>query len=89
MKKNVLITVEFNGESAERQIHKIDRWLLEQDAIQVMPTQWALLPRQTVEQIEQQLRIFVDPADRLLVSRVSAMSSRSPINEHRVGLDAA
>ena len=49
-------------------------------------SQWAIQTALTVEEVEKDLRNRIDPADRLLVTCVGAMSSRNLINKDRFGV---
>jgi hypothetical protein len=54
-------------------------------AFPVMNSQWVLQTPFTVEQVEKDLRARIDPADRLLVTHVGAMSSRNLNNQDKFG----
>ncbi len=50
-----------------------------------MNSQWLLQTSFRVEEVEKDLRCLIDPADRLLVTYVGAMSSRNLISTERFG----
>ncbi len=54
-----------------------------------LPTQWILLTSLTVDEIKRDLQSHIDPADRLLVTQVTSMSSRNLINDEQFGRGAA
>jgi len=54
-------------------------------AVPVMKSQWVLQTPFTIEQLEKDLRARIDPADRLLITDVGAMSSRNLINKDKIG----
>lgn len=54
-------------------------------AFPVMNTQWVLQTPFKIEEIERDLRRYLDSADRLLVTYVGAMSSQNLINNHKFG----
>jgi hypothetical protein len=54
-----------------------------------MPTEWHLLTPLTVDEIMRELQVYIDPADRLLVTQVASMSSRNLINNDKLGRGAA
>ena len=51
----------------------------------IMDSQWVLVTRFAVEEIEKDLRRHIDAADRLCVSHVGAMSARNLISDDRFG----
>ena len=55
------------------------------DAFPVMNSEWWLQTPFSLEEIEKDLRTRIDPADRLLVTYVGAMSSRNLINKDKIG----
>jgi hypothetical protein len=89
MKKRVSINLELSGESFERRYDSLDRWLRHHGAVRVMPTEWHLLTPLTVDEIMRELQVYIDPADRLLVTQVASMSSRNLINNDKLGRGAA
>jgi hypothetical protein len=58
-------------------------------AVPVLPTQWLLLTSLTADEIRRDLQDHLDPADRLLVTQVTSMSSRNLINDEQFGRGAA
>jgi hypothetical protein len=54
-------------------------------AVPLLKSQWVLQTHFTIEQVEKDLRARIDPADRLLVTYVGAMSSRNLINREKFG----
>jgi len=54
-----------------------------------LPTQWFLHSSDSVDEIKRDLQAYIDPADRLLVTEVTSMSSRNLINSDKSGRGAA
>jgi hypothetical protein len=86
MKRRISISFDL-GEN--RRYDSFFRRLHALDAFPVMSSQWVTQTPFTVEQIERDLRRYIDPADRLLVSYCGAMSSRNPINPDRFASGSA
>ena len=58
-------------------------------AFPVMNSEWWLPTPFSLEELEMELRALIDPADRLLVTFVGAVSSRNLINRDRVSTNSA
>ncbi len=84
--KRILICFELLG---ERYYNGFFRRLHALGEVAEMNSQWILLTPFTVDQIEEDLRDYLDPADRLLVTYVEARSSRNLINGDRFETGAA
>jgi hypothetical protein len=89
MKRRISIGFELSGESFERRLGSLDRWLRCHHAIHVMPSEWILVTPLTVDEIRRELQAFLDPVDRLLVKQVTSMSSQNLIDNDRFGRGAA
>ena len=63
--------------------------LLYLGAEEQLPTEWILLTSLNVDEIMSDLQKYIDPADRLLVTQVTSMSSRNLVNDEQFGRGAA